>query len=245
MFWKLLATTLLLTPHLWAQLNVSPPPTQVQGPVPVSVYSGLDLMPSGKSAQSAIFVRLSGPVPPLTTGTNIIGAVGFLGNTLVPSYSATGTVSSVASATDIAVLPGVARATIYVYRLIVTCQETTAGQVALFVIKRSTADSGGTSAAMSNGPDDSGYPADSALPLTYTANPTLGTASSTVDTAYITCIASTTATPSDIYILDRTMKPIVLHGTNEQLAVNLNGITVAGGSFKIKYEYLETTAVLP
>jgi hypothetical protein len=162
-------------------------------------------------------------------------------DTTTASYYASGNVSSAASATDIAVIAGNATNTVLLTRVQVTCTQTTAGIVTLKLIRRSTADSAGTSSAMTIGKDDTNFSAAStAGPLLYTANPTTGTTDSTVDTVAIGCMASGTATPNDIYIF-RPMKPIVLRGTSQQLAVNLNGATVSGGSFNVTFNWEETT----
>lgn len=157
------------------------------------------------------------------------------------SYSASATVASASSATDIAVLPGNASNTVLVYGVRVSCQETTAGQVAIYIIKRSTADTAGTSSSMTAVKQDSNYAAASSAPLTYTANPTAGTAVGNLDVQYIGCNASATAGPNDVYVSpsDWKMKPIILHGTSDQLAVNLNSTTVTGGSFTVTFDWIE------
>jgi hypothetical protein len=159
------------------------------------------------------------------------------------SFSASATVAPAASATDISVLPGVATAStsVLVTRIKVSCTQTTAGIITLNIIKRSTADTAGTSSAMTVVPDDSAQAGTPAAPLTYTANPTTGTAVGNVDTYKLGCLAPATAGANDVYILNRTQKPIVLRGTAQQLAVNLGGVTVTGGSFTVTYEWIETT----
>jgi hypothetical protein len=159
------------------------------------------------------------------------------------SFSASATVAPAASATDISVLPGVATAntSVLVTRIKVSCTQTTAGIITLNIIKRSTADTAGTSSAMTVVPDDSAQAGTPAAPLTYTANPTTGTTVGNVDTYKLGCLAPATAGANDVYILNRTQKPIVLRGTAQQLAVNLGGVTVTGGSFTVTYEWIETT----
>ena len=161
-------------------------------------------------------------------------------DTTTTSYHASATVSSAASATDIAVLPGNATNTVLVSRVIVTCTQTTAGIITLQLIKRSTADTAGTSANMTVVPDDSNYAAGVSVPKTYTANPTTGTAVGNIDTALVGCMAAGNTSANDMYMFVP-LKPIVLRGTAQQLTVNLNAATVTGGSFAVTYEYSETT----
>lgn len=161
------------------------------------------------------------------------------------SFRASATVSSAASATDIAVMPGNASNTVLLTKIKVSCTQTTAGIIALNLIKRSTADTLGTSAAMTVVQDDSNTAAGASAPLTYTANPTTGTTVGNVDTIKFGCMATGTTSPNDYYILNSQQKPIVLRGTAQQLAVNLGGTTVTGGSFTITFEWIETSTITP
>lgn len=161
------------------------------------------------------------------------------------SYAASATVSSVASATDIAVMPGNATNTVLLTKIRVSCTQTTAGVITLNIIKRTTADTAGTSSAMTVVPDDSNYAAGSSAPLTYTANPTVNSTVGNVDTVKVGCMATGTTSPNDIYILNRLQKPLVLRGTAQQIAVNLGGTTITGGSFTITFEWIETSTITP
>lgn len=159
------------------------------------------------------------------------------------SYSASAVVASAASATDIAVLPGNATTTVLVTEVRVSCTQTTAGIIQLHIIKRSSADTAGTSVAMTEVPDDANYSAADSAALTYTANPTLGGTVGDIDIVKLGCMATSTATPNDIWIGNYRQKPIVLRGTAQQLAVNLNAATVSGGSFTITYKWIEASGL--
>jgi hypothetical protein len=142
-------------------------------------------------------------------------------------------------------MPGNASNTVLLTRIRVSCTQTTAGIISLNIIKRSAADTSGTSASMTVIPDDSNYSAGASAPLTYTANPTTGATVGNIDTVKLGCMATGTTSPNDIYILNRTQKPIVLRGTAQQIAVNLGGATVTGGSFAITFEWIETATITP
>jgi hypothetical protein len=161
-------------------------------------------------------------------------------DTTTASYHASANVASATSATDIAVMPGNATNTVLLTRVVVSCTQTTAGIITLQLIKRSTADTSGTSANMTAVADDSNYSAAVSVPKTYTANPTAGTAVGNLDTVLVGCMATGTTSPNDIYIF-RPQKPIILRGTAQQVCVNLNGTTVTGGSFDVTFEWEETT----
>jgi hypothetical protein len=150
------------------------------------------------------------------------------------------------STTDNAVLPGNATDTVLVTRVIISCTQTTAGNITLNLIKRSAADSSGTSSAMTVVPDDSTFSAASSAPLSYTGTgPTAGTAVGNVDTYQLGCNATSTAGPNDIYILDRRLKPIVLRGTAQELAVNFGNAAITGGTLTVTFEWEEVKTITP
>jgi len=178
-----------------------------------------------------------------------VGTDGLLWTANLPAMRPASYVASkkfaASSTTDVAVLPGNATNTVLVTRVLLSCTQTTAGNVNVEMIVRSTADTSGTSAAMTVVPDDSNYAAGSSAPLSYTGTgPTVGTAVGDVDNYQLGCMASGTATPNDIYVLNRRQKPIVLRGTAQQLAINLGG-AVTGGNITVTFEWLEVKTITP
>jgi hypothetical protein len=151
--------------------------------------------------------------------------------------------ASAASATDIAVLSGNASNTVIVTKIMVSCTQTTAGIIDLILLKRSTADTAGTSTGSpTTVPLDSSNAGGVSSVLTYTANPTTGSLVGNVDTIKLGCMATGTTSPNDIYIWRPSMgQSIVLRGTAQQIAVNLNAATVTGGSFNITIQWIEAT----
>src|SRR5689334_4986236 len=79
-----------------------------------------------------------------------------------------------ASATDIFTITGSASKTIRVVEIALIGTQTTAGVVGIQLVKRSTANSAGTSSAPTVVPHDSASAAGTATVLAYTANPTTG-----------------------------------------------------------------------
>jgi hypothetical protein len=150
------------------------------------------------------------------------------------------------STTDNAALYGNSSNTVLVTRVLVSCTQTTAGNITLNMIVRSTADSAGTASAMTAVPDDSTFSAAVSAPLSYTGTgPTPGTAVGNVDTYQLGCMATSTAAPNDIYILDRRLKPIVLRGTAQQLAVNFGNAAITGGTLTVTFEWEEIKTITP
>lgn len=189
-----------------------------------------------------------------TTGRDIAPNTDVSGQLLTSSlpanlatYSASKTgLATVASATDISVLSGNASNTVIPVYVSLSCIQTTAGIVDVQLFVRTTADSGGTSTGSPAAiPMDQNNSAASSAVLTYTANPTVndGTAR-LIDSQKVAMLAAATATSTDIFIWRPSMgQSVVLRGTAQQLALNLNGVTVTGSSCNVVYRWIETTGL--
>src|SRR5208282_4259879 len=156
------------------------------------------------------------------------------------TYSCFATFTPVAG--DIAVLPGSASKTIRVTRVEVSMSTSgTAGVEAVTLVKRSAADTGGTSAAMTAVPHDSDYAAASAAPRNYTAAPALGTAVGTIRGIQF-FDDSNAATGANTWLWDFGTRGgaacIVLRGVAQQLAINLGGV-IATQTVTVSYEWEE------
>lgn len=158
-----------------------------------------------------------------------------------PASYSTSKKFAASSTTDNAVISGNATTDVLLTYIKVSCTETTAGVVNLEVIKRSAADTGGTSASFTVVPDNSSYAAASTAALSYTGTgPSVGSAVGDIDNYQLGCLAAATAGANDIYILNRRQKPIVLHGTAEQVALNFGG-AITGGNITVTFEWIEIT----
>jgi len=156
------------------------------------------------------------------------------------TYSCFATFTPVAG--DIAVLSGSASKTIRITRVEVSMSTSgTAGVEAVTLVKRSAADTGGTSAAMTAVPHDSNYAAASAAPRNYTAAPTLGTAVGTIRGVQF-FDDSNAATGANTWLWDFGTRGgaacIVLRGVAQQLAINLGGV-IATQTVTVSYEWEE------
>lgn len=148
-----------------------------------------------------------------------------------------------ALATDIFTITGSATKTIRISRILVNGVQTTAGQVSVMAVKRSTANTVGTSTAPAKVPYDSASAAATATVLAYTANPTLGTTVGTITSSRL--FVPGTASASDAQGLqvltgDVGQQFITVRGIAEVVAINLNGVTVAGGALNITVEWTES-----
>jgi hypothetical protein len=143
-----------------------------------------------------------------------------------------GPVSSFAtSPTDWVVLTGSSTKTVRITNVTVCGLATTATSQPVEIVKRSTADSAGTSTTPSITPLDSGDAAATAAAAVYTANPTVGTqVGSPVDTFYLNLGATGSAGCASLDFGTRNDQALVLRGTSQQAAIDLAGTTVPSGT---------------
>ena len=190
----------------------------------------------------------------VTMGSGVVGTgvqrVVLATDVALPSAAAPSTTYSASivglatalTATDIFTITGSATKTVRVSRIVVNGVQTTAAQVNVLVIKRSTANTAGTSTAPTRVPYDSANAAVTATVLAYTANPTLGTTVGTVSARRAFIPGAATASDAqglEIISGDVGQQMMTLRGIAEVLAVNLNATTVTGSAFNITVEWTE------
>ncbi len=150
----------------------------------------------------------------------------------------------ISNATDMITITGSATRTIRVTRGILTTTQTTAGTNEFFVLKRSTANAGGTSAAATRVAYDSLNPAATASVVTYSANPvTLGTLVGNLMVPKVLSPVATSLIGRETlfdFTLQGITQGIVLRGTSETLALNFNGVSIpAGLNLNFTLEWVE------
>jgi hypothetical protein len=153
------------------------------------------------------------------------------------SYSAAFQVTVAASATDIAVIGGSASKAVNVRKLSITAVQTTAGYVDVLLVKRAAADSAGTPVGITEVAHDSQSPAPTAVVTAYTANPTINDAGVAVRREHVFVPAPAGTAGDGRSGFD--FSPIALRGIAQQLAINLAGVTIAGGIFNVNIEWDE------
>jgi hypothetical protein len=192
--------------------------------------------------QSAL-IPISNPLPrSLTPSGNLrVEEQGGSKNT----YNASFTFTAAASPTDIFTITGSATKTIKVLKTGITAIQTTASFTQLIILKRSTANTVGTSTVVTSVANDSQDPAATATVLAYTANPTLGTLVGHLrDIKFLIPVPSpggnASAQPEVIQNFDDIAgQPVILRGTSEVLSINMNGVTITGNSFSIWIKWTE------
>jgi hypothetical protein len=159
------------------------------------------------------------------------------------SYSATGAAFVPATtATDIFLLSGSNSKTIRVHKVSVSGTTTSGSAIkcTIKLIKRSTANTGGTSVTSTIVPHDSNNATATAVAKHYTANPTVGTDAGTIRSITNSFQASGITKGSiDFDFVNDGGQPVILRGTGENLAVNLNSTTITGGVVSVSVEWSE------
>jgi hypothetical protein len=157
------------------------------------------------------------------------------------AYMASGTFTPPATPTDMVLITGSNTKTVRALAFYLATTNTAAGSQQFFLIKRSTANTGGTFVAATGVPLDSNNSAPTAVVGHYTANPaTLGTAVGTIRNIRR---ASPVAVPAtfagvvedagfdflnfgDNSLLDQ---PVTLRGLPQELCINFNGVALVAG----------------
>jgi len=155
-----------------------------------------------------------------------------------------------ATPTDFITLTGSASKTIRVTNIHLSCTQTAGSYPDIVLLKRSTANSGGTSTSPTIVPLDSNNAAASAVMRAYTANPTLGTLVGNLMVERLNMNSPTvqvgggnnptgTNQRGQLWEFGRLGQAIVLRGTSQVLALNGNSVTITGNSCDSWLEWTE------
>lgn len=183
-------------------------------------------------------VGTSGQIPP-NAGVpglpyNLDGSLALSGSKI--SYSAVSTAFTPgATPQDIFTITGSATKTIKVSCISISTDQTTAGTNKIFLVRRSSALTGGTSASVTAVASDVNNPAASATILQYTANSTGGgTLIGNIWGGFTNSPAAATAgiggfIGTVVEFTENFGQSIVLRGIGDVLAVNLGGVALPAG----------------
>jgi hypothetical protein len=188
-------------------------------------------------ASGNLLVKLNTPLP---AGTNLIGSVSISSPNLSTYRAATFTLNTAATPTDILTIQGSGSKTVTITRISISGTQTQAGNALLRLIKRSAADTGGTTATLTNVPLDSNNASATAVVKAYTANPSaLGTAVGDVEDVQVFVPDGTTDPAATVLNFGTSAQAVVLRGTGQFLCLNLNGVTMTGNGLNISVEWTE------
>jgi len=173
----------------------------------------------------------NGPVPLRGSTAGALASENWL-NTKTVYSAVTTNFTPPATPTDMVTLTGSASKTIKILALTLFTTQTAAGTNTFYIVKRSTANSAGTSTTPTIVPHDSNNAAATAVMRQYSANPTLGNSLGNIRGARITTPAAAGLLDTS-YIFDFTHSAfgqgIVLRGTGEVMALNFNGAALPAG----------------
>lgn len=167
------------------------------------------------------------------------------------TYSATAlALPPAASATDIACIAGSSTKTVYVSRIRISGTAGTLVSAPFTLVRRTTADTGGTAAtttanwANTIAKNDTNNPTPTATLISYSANPTINDTSPVyLRSSYLTLpttAAGTSISPIqwDWDSLEFMQRP-ALRGAAQQFCINLNGVSVSSGLLHINIQWSE------
>lgn len=178
---------------------------------------------AGALAAVGTILDTTTPLPPPTPLVSTFGAYMAASAPFTPG----------AAPTDVFSITGSATKTIQVICMGLTAVQTTAGMGAWSMVKRSTANSGGTSALVPGVPTDDAHPAATATVRQYTANPTLGSLIGSVWSGRIAAPAPASAPAGDferrVLFVESRMRTVTLSGISDVLAWNFGGVALPAG----------------
>lgn len=163
-----------------------------------------------------------------TPGGSAVLAVGT--ESTKATYRLAGFVTPAATPTDVITITGSGTKTVRIVSITIAPVATAAGTVDVLLIRRSSANSGGTSSTPTIGKSDINDGNATAVGTVYTANAaTLGTTVSNVGARKANFTTSGSLTPAQWFFSDKNDKAVVLRGTTDILAINGNGDTLLTG----------------
>lgn len=189
-----------------------------------------------------------GQVPGVNSTLQSVFTLTYDNSTMKPTYSATYVGALTALGTDFCTLTGSATKNVRVRRVIFSALSSTVQSDPIAVVKRSTANSGGTSVTMTAVPYDSTNSltnstsnAATAVARIYSVNPTLGTLVGLLSDPYYTFGNLTTGVGGGAFTFQfgALGSPVVLRGVAQVLAVNLNSQTFISGQGSCTFEWTE------
>lgn len=199
------------------------------------LYGALCLLTGALAAQAQ--------VPGVNSALQSVFTLAYDNSTMKPTYSATTPVFTLASAaTDVCSLQGSATKRVKIRRIIVGGAATAVASDPAEIIKRSTAGTGGTQVLDTMVPYDASSAAATALAEHFTANVTVGTVVGVIQTQWLTFANLTTGVGTPVvFTFGELGQPLVLRSAAQNVTVNLNGATFAGGVLTCTFEWTEDT----
>lgn len=192
-----------------------------------------------KGGTDGVMIGNGATLLPLSTNALAVRPLPYEPQTYSASSSA---FVSAVTPTDVFIINGSASKIIRIHRINVSGTTTSGSAIrcTINLVRRSTANTGGTPVASSVALYDSTNAAATAVAQHYTANPTVGTSAGIVRSVNTSFQVSGITNSTLFYdLLKFDSQPIVLRGVAQGLAVNLNGTTITGGIVSVSVEWSE------
>lgn len=183
----------------------------------------------------------------VTTGLAVFGTgTQAVTQTAEQSYTAVGNITLAATPGDIFTLVGSATKTVRIRRILIGGVATAAGTINVQILRRSTADTGGTFVDQGEWPLDTNNNAATANAGYYTANPTKGTLAAQISYRSLTLSTAASSAVPEVP-MEATWgaagaQAFVLRGVNDFMAIDLVGQTVTGGVVQVTVEWTESAS---
>jgi hypothetical protein len=143
--------------------------------------------------------------------------------------------------TDIFNILGSASKTIRITKIVISGTQTTGAVRDILLLRRSTANTGGTAVTMTAVKLDTNNVSATAVAKYYTANATLGTLVGQVEA--VRAFISTTSVAVTPVVWEFGWRPpaqaLVLRGVTDSISINMNSVTSAGNIYSISVEWTE------
>lgn len=174
--------------------------------------------------------------------TAVVPSVNTVSNKAATYRASITTIAIVSSPTDIFRLSGSATKTVYVKKITISGYKTNAGSLIVSLFKRSTANSDGTTVALTEHPLDSGDATATAAAVAITGNMTVGTGVIIGAQRTEWYAANMTSGIAPLVWEFGGFDPsryLVLRGVAQGVTLNLNGVTQTGGVASVEVEWME------
>jgi hypothetical protein len=220
----------------WSPVNTDSAPGAIQGTTPWLISGNVGLI-SGSGEQDVYITNtLANPVP-------ITGDISVTSEGVHNTYSvATLSIPLASTATDVFTISGSSTRIIKVTKISITGVASTSASTPIQIIKRTGVNTGGTRTSITAVALDSENESPAATLEYYTTNATnLGNGLGNIEAwrQFIPSPFGASNPPTSFDYGTRNSQAIVLHGTNEVLAINMNGITPNDTLLDIAIEWIE------
>lgn len=200
---------------------------------------------AGLAIVATSVLAVQAQVPGVNSTLNAVFNLVYDNSTMKPTYSSTAIVVPASSATDVCTLKGSATKNVRVRRVIISGIAQASVSEPVGILKRSTTNTGaGAQPPMvpydtTNSLTPTVTNAATASVETFTSNPTVGTLVGALADIFVGFGPASASPQNYAFEFGQRGSPVVLRGILQQLAINLNGVTITSGQLTCTFEWTE------